>query len=271
MEERLDRRASKADRSWPPVLFTGIIAAAFGVLVLTWTGLTLDTLITFFGVFAIGYGVIYGFGAFFGVPMHRITGLLVGLAGIGAGIAALVWPDLTAETLLYIIAIWALASGVFDLVANFEGGRSALERGVYSLLGLVQIGFGLLFLVRPLGGALDYLWAIGVLTISLGFLRNSEAFAILYSHARRLAVRQVAGAAERVEVREPVTEPAPEYERQPAAYGTAAYPPIRESESGEYRPVAEYPPVQEREPVAEREPATTDEELPPEEEPRRVA
>ena len=43
--------------------------------------------------------------------------LLQGVAGIAAGAATLVWPGITALVLLYVIAGWALVTGLFEVVA----------------------------------------------------------------------------------------------------------------------------------------------------------
>ena len=176
---------ASVNRSWWGVLLTGLAAVVFGVLVLTWPGLTLATFITLFGIFAIAYGAIYGLGSLLGAGDHRWTGALVGLAGIAAGVAALVWPDLTALGLLYIIAAWAIATGAFDLVSMFGRDQSGWSRAFYGLLGVVSIGFGVFLFARPLSGALALLWAVGVLAIAGGILRGIEGFAMLYRGSRK--------------------------------------------------------------------------------------
>jgi uncharacterized membrane protein HdeD (DUF308 family) len=164
-----------AERNWWVVLLSGLSSIAFGVLVVAWPGLTLRTLITLFGVFAIAYGIIYGSASLAGTARNRWSGLLVGLAAVVAGIIALVWPALPALTLLYIIAAWAIAAGVFELVASFETSLGSSSRGLLALMGVVAIGFGVLLFARPLSGALAVLWAIGTLSIANGFLRCVHA------------------------------------------------------------------------------------------------
>ena len=167
---------TSAERNWWAVLLSGLASIAFGVLVVAWPGLTLRTLITLFGVFAIAYGIIYGAAALDGAARNRWSGTLVGLAAVAAGVVALVWPALPALTLLYIIAAWAIAAGVFELMASFETSLGSGARGVLALMGVVAIGFGVLLFARPLSGSLAALWAIGTLSIANGFLRCVHAF-----------------------------------------------------------------------------------------------
>jgi uncharacterized membrane protein HdeD (DUF308 family) len=66
-----------------------------------------------------------------------------GIAGILTGIIAFVWPGITALALLWVIAIWALVTGVFDIV-------------------------GVLLLVWPAAGVLALVVLIGIAAIAFG-------------------------------------------------------------------------------------------------------
>ena len=174
------------ERSWWAVLLSGLASIAFGILVVAWPSLTLRTLITLFGVFAIAYGIIYGAASLAGAARNRWSGAAVGLAATAAGVVALVWPALSALTLLYIIAAWAIAAGLFEIAAAYETSLGSAARGVLVLTGLVALGFGAFLFARPLAGALTVLWAIGTLFIANGFLRSV--------HAAQLARAPKAGA-----------------------------------------------------------------------------
>ena len=85
----------------------------------SWPGITLATLIYLFGIFILFAGVMYAIAALFRAPGHRLWSFVGGALATIFGIIILVWPGLTALTLIYIIAIWALVAGVSDLVAAF--------------------------------------------------------------------------------------------------------------------------------------------------------
>jgi len=163
--------AETTGRSMWPALLGGIGLLLLGIILVVWPGITLATLIYLFGFLILFAGVMYAIAAFFRAPGHRLWTFVGGALAAVFGIIIVVWPGLTALTLIYIIAIWALVAGVSDLVGAFAGGLSGGQRVLLALVGLASILFGLIFLVHPGGGALAFLWAIGLYLIVVGILR----------------------------------------------------------------------------------------------------
>ena len=93
--------------------------------------------------------------------------VLKGLAGIVAGVLAFVWPALTALALLYLIAAWAIVTGVLELVAAVHLHRAHGE-WLFVLNGILSVLFGLFVIVWPGAGVLTLLWMIGVYAIVFG-------------------------------------------------------------------------------------------------------
>jgi uncharacterized membrane protein HdeD (DUF308 family) len=95
---------------------------------------------------------------------------------IAAGIITFVTPRLTALSLLYLIAAWAIVTGVLDIVAAIRL-RKVIEREwLYVLSGVLSVVFGVAVMAFPGAGALTMaLWigawsvASGVLLVALGF------------------------------------------------------------------------------------------------------
>ena len=97
-------------QNWWLLILRGVLAILFGVAAILWPGITLLTLIVLFGVYAIVDGLIAiwtGFSRTRESPRWW-TFLVEGLLGVGAGIAALVWPGLATLVLIYLIASWAV-------------------------------------------------------------------------------------------------------------------------------------------------------------------
>lgn len=167
-------------RYWWLIALRGAFAIIFGILALVWPVLTLGALIILFGVYAVVDGIsaiITGFS-----DRHRNDrwwALLVeGIIGIGAGIMAFIWPNLTAVLLLYFIAVWALLTGVFEIIAAIRLRQELANEWVLGLSGVLSILFGLVLAFNPGTGAVALIWIIGSYAILFGGLLLYLAFKV---------------------------------------------------------------------------------------------
>ena len=104
-------------RHWWVIALRGLAAVLFGVLAFVWPGMTLAVLVLLFGAYALVDGILGILAAARGGTDHRLVMGLEGVVGVLAGLAAFVLPGLTALILLYIIAFWAILTGVLEVVA----------------------------------------------------------------------------------------------------------------------------------------------------------
>jgi uncharacterized membrane protein HdeD (DUF308 family) len=171
MQEGLGKVQTLA-RNWWALALRGVLAVVFGLIALLAPGLTLVALVILFGAYALVDGLFAVAAAVRAAEAHQRWGWLLveGLAGILAGIITFVVPGITAVVLLYVIAFWALVTGVLELIAGVQL-RGHLGREWLLLLGgVASIVFGILLIVHPLAGALAVLWLIGVYAIVFGLL-----------------------------------------------------------------------------------------------------
>jgi len=164
--------------NWWAVVLRGVIGVLFGVVTFVAPGISLAALVLLFGAYAFVDGVFAIVSA-----IHRRDArdnwwvlLLEGIAGVAAGVFTLLWPGLTALTLLYVIGAWALVTGVFEIAAAIRLRRSITGEWLFVLSGLASIGLGVLLFLYPGPGALAlvlwigaYALVSGVLMIALGF------------------------------------------------------------------------------------------------------
>jgi uncharacterized membrane protein HdeD (DUF308 family) len=149
----------------------GLCAIVFGVLTLLWPGLSLLPLVLLYGVFALfDGGLAIGAALMGGTPSPRWWLALVGVLGIAAGAVTLVWPGITGIVLLYFIAGWAIAAGVFEIVGAFRLRKEIEGEWWLIAIGVLSALFGVLILMFPGAGALGIAFAIGWFAIVYGVL-----------------------------------------------------------------------------------------------------
>lgn len=171
--------------NWWTFVVRGMLAILFGLLTFFWPGIALLTLVFLFGFYAIADGVFNIIAAF------RRTGgarqqppwwalLISGIVGLIAGGIALFLPGITAIALVFLIAGWALVSGVMSIVAAIRLRRQITGEWILALSGVLSIIFAVLAAIFPGAGALAIvLWigafaiVYGVLLIVLGFRLRS--------------------------------------------------------------------------------------------------
>jgi uncharacterized membrane protein HdeD (DUF308 family) len=177
-----------AARHWWAFALRGVVAILFGVLAFAWPGVTLTVLVLFWGAFALVDGVLALVAAFRTDHDHRWGLLLEGVVGIGAGIVTFVWPGLTALVLLYIIAVWALLTGVLELVAAVRLRKVIQNEWWLALSGIASVLFGLVLLAAPGAGAVAVVWLIAAYAIVFGVLNLALALRLHGMGQRRHAV-----------------------------------------------------------------------------------
>jgi uncharacterized membrane protein HdeD (DUF308 family) len=158
-------------RNWWLILLRGICAIIFGLLTIVWPGLSLFTLVILYGVFALFDGGLAIGAAIMGdTPAPRWWLGLVGVLGIAAGAVTLAWPGITGFVLLFFIAGWAIAAGVFEIVGAIRLRKEIDDEWLLIASGVLSVLFGVLILMFPGRGALGLALVIGIFALVYGVL-----------------------------------------------------------------------------------------------------
>jgi uncharacterized membrane protein HdeD (DUF308 family) len=178
--------------SWWVFLIRGLAAIAFGVIAVFWPGITVGALVIVFGAYAVVDGV---FDLMLGIRGTASTGrsltggdrvwlVLSGILGVAAGFIAFVWPGITAVALLWVIAFWAVFTGVIELFAAWRLRAELTNEWMWVISGLLSIALGVLLIAQPAEGALALVLWVGILAIAWG-----TALCVLAFRIRGLAGR----------------------------------------------------------------------------------
>ena len=178
MTDRPDVDVRSLAKHWWALAIRGVLAMLFGILTVFVPGLTLSALIFMFGAYALIEG---GFNVIAGIRGRRVERawwalILEGVVSIAAGVIAFIMPGLTALALLYLIAAWAIVTGVLEIAAAIRLRRQIEGEWALVLTGVSSLIFGALVLYSPGAGALALVLWIGAYAIVFGVLLVAVAF-----------------------------------------------------------------------------------------------
>jgi len=182
--------AAALARNWWVLLLRGVVAILFGGLIFTWPGISLAALVLLFGGFCLADGLMAAWTALSNRKQQENGWLLLigGLLGIGVGLLTLFRPAVTGLALLFYIAIWAVATGVVQVLTAIRLRQEIANEWMLVLAGLASVALGALLMARPGAGALAALWLIASYAIVFGILLVALAFRVR-SVARRIEAR----------------------------------------------------------------------------------
>jgi uncharacterized membrane protein HdeD (DUF308 family) len=179
-------------RTWWALVLRGVLAIVFGIIALIFTGQTLLVLVYVFGAFALISGITEIVTAVRAGEAHMRWGWLAvaGIVGVAAGIVSFVWPGITALALLFLIAAWALVSGVAEIVFALAGPDTLAHPWLAALSGALSVVFGILLVVWPRSGVIALTWLVGIYAIIYGVTQFYYAYRL---QAMRHEVRSLFG------------------------------------------------------------------------------
>lgn len=152
------------------LLWRGILAVLVGIASIAWPGITVGAFVVLWAVYAFLAAGADLTAAFRADRAGPVAGhLLLALLAVAAGVAALVWPGLTAVVLTLFVAGWALATGVVEIVMAFRRGATAGERAMWSLTGIAAVALAVALVLRPDVGALSLATVFGLYCLFSGF------------------------------------------------------------------------------------------------------
>jgi uncharacterized membrane protein HdeD (DUF308 family) len=157
--------------NWWAIALRGVIGILIGVVAFLLPLPTMIALVWLFGAYAILDG-LFNLVAVWrrGRARPWWSMALEGVLGLGAGIISFVWPGLTALALVYLIAAWAVVTGVLEIIAAIRLRREIKGEWLLALTGVCSLILGVLFAIAPDAGAVALVWFWGAYTAAFGIL-----------------------------------------------------------------------------------------------------
>lgn len=171
--------------TWWLVLLRGIFAIILGILAFVWPVATALAFVWVFAIFAIVDGVVNIVQAISTRKSDPAWGwlLTVGIVGLLAGIAAMIFPAVIGGVvllvLLWVVAIWAVVGGIFAIPA-----AASIASGAAKVLGIVfavlSILFGVLLAIMlfttPASAIVGLIYVLGAYAVLSGIVLIVIAF-----------------------------------------------------------------------------------------------
>ena len=166
--------------NWWALALRALAAIILGILALSRPGITLAALLIVFGVYAMADGIFAVVAAIRGIREREQWGWMMfeGIVGIIAGAIALFWPHIGALALVWLVAGWALATGVLEIAAAVKLRKVMSGEWMLLLAGVLSIVFALIIASRPGLGILALVFWIGAYAIIYGVMTMVLAFEV---------------------------------------------------------------------------------------------
>ncbi len=156
---------------WWMLILRAVAAVLFGILALISPVIALLFLVYLFAAYILIDGILSVIVAI----QERTTYarwwilLLGGIAGIIFGLLTFFWPGVTSLVLFYLVAAWAVVTGIFEVIAAFSV-RAAGVEWLLVLGGVLSIIIGIIFFLHPVASILAIVWLLGVFAIIYGVI-----------------------------------------------------------------------------------------------------
>jgi uncharacterized membrane protein HdeD (DUF308 family) len=163
---------SLAKKIWIFAVIRGALAIIFGLIALFAPIATSIALAIVIGVFAIVTGVFDIIEAI----RHRgsssmVLRIVLGAVSILFGILVLVWPGISLAILVIMVGVWAIITGVLQIMSSVRH-RAVPDSGwVWGIIGgALSILFGVVVLIWPGTGLVAIIWIIGIWAVVWGII-----------------------------------------------------------------------------------------------------
>ena len=167
--------------NWWALALRGVVAILFALVAFFLPVVTAAALILLFGAYAFVDGV---FALIAGLRLARRHGrsaplLLEAGLNILIGLIIFIWPGPALIATIYLLAIWAVITGIALIAAGIALIRHSGE-WLLVLGGVISLLLGIILFVQPTAGVVALSWWLGFYSLLFGIILLAAAFRILH-------------------------------------------------------------------------------------------
>jgi uncharacterized membrane protein HdeD (DUF308 family) len=173
-------------KDWWLLALRGLLGVIFGIIALVMPVATILALVLLFSAYMLVDGCFALYAAVRAMRRRDSWGMALfqGIASIGTGVIAFLWPGITVVAFVLLLSAWSIVSGCLMLAAarNVEGGYG---RGWLMFGGIISLLYGFLMIFAPLLGAVVLTWWLGAYSLVFGVALIVLAFRLRSERNRR--------------------------------------------------------------------------------------
>ena len=167
-------------RNWVSILLKGVLAVAFGIILLVWPRDTIDALVIIFGIFALVIGVIFAIAFFVEVSRKERWGftLAIALVSIFLGILSIARTERSEAIFLILLVAWLLASGAINMAQGTAMDSEFKFRWLLIVEGIISIIVALCMMLFTAPTLKLLVFFFGLYIIFMGIIDVAVSFMV---------------------------------------------------------------------------------------------
>ena len=175
-------------QQWWATVLRGLLAIGVGILAWYRPDIFWASLVLVFGVYAIVDGAFAIVAAIKAETRDRAFHLLEGFLGIAVGLIVFIFPDQAGTAIVLVIGLWAVATGIVEIVSSVRLRREIADEWLLGLGGVLSVILGAILIMRPQFGQVTTTYVLGTYGLIFGVV-----LVVLGLRFRRLRPELAAG------------------------------------------------------------------------------
>jgi uncharacterized membrane protein HdeD (DUF308 family) len=170
--------------SWKMQVVRGAVGIVFGILAIAWPIETAKTLMLLWGFWALLEGISLLVQAFQSKTQgSRLGRAVLGVIAVVVAFFAIFSPGVTAQTLTWLVGIWLIIRGLFEVLTAFSSYRLT-PRWLLLVGAALSILLGVFFVANPGRGAVGIAVWLGLMALCWGVVFVVTGFVLRREQAR---------------------------------------------------------------------------------------
>ena len=162
---------------WWFFAINGVLMILFGLMAIIFPEITFLALLVYFGALLIIIGAIGIIGSFASKKHGAGWGywLFESVLALAAGLLLVLFPNVGADLLIIFIAVWAIFTGIVNMINMFAFRVFSGWNVAYAILAIL---FGVLLLIDPFAGGSALAMLLGIFALIFGISLSAKSFSI---------------------------------------------------------------------------------------------